>query len=76
MRIQQFILVVICSLAISCDSASEDKEIAADLVSSPLTANPSAEKVLKNLPSQKGPRRPIYNGRIIVNTVISAASIS
>jgi len=46
MKIQQFILVVICSLAISCDSASEDKEIAADLVSSPLTANPSAEKVL------------------------------
>ena len=46
MKTPQFMLVVIFSVAISCHSESEDKEIAADLVSSPLTANPSAEKVL------------------------------
>ena len=46
MRIPQFILVLIFSVAISCHSASEDKAITVDLVSSPLTANQSAEKVL------------------------------
>ena len=46
MRIPQFILVLIFSAAISCHSASEDKAITTDLVSSPLTANQSAEKVL------------------------------
>ena len=46
MKTPQFMLVVICSLAISCHSASEDKAITTDLVSSPLTANESAEKVL------------------------------
>ena len=46
MNKQQFILVLIFSVAISCHSASEDKAITTDLVSSPLTANQSAEKVL------------------------------
>ena len=46
MKPQQFILVVIFSAAISCHSESEDKAITADLVSSPLTAKQSAEKVL------------------------------
>jgi len=46
MTTQQFILAVIFLLAISCHSASEDKVITTDLVSSPLTAKQSAEKVL------------------------------
>ncbi len=46
MRIPQFILVLIFSVAISCYSASEDKAITTDLVNSPLTANQSDEKVL------------------------------
>ena len=46
MTTQQFILVVIFLVAISCHSASEDKVITTDLVSSPLTANQSAEKAL------------------------------
>ena len=45
MTTQQFILAVIFLLAISCHSASENKAITTDLVSSPLTANQSAEKV-------------------------------
>lgn len=46
MKRQQFIGLLIFSVAISCYSASEDKAITTDLVSSPLTANQSAEKVL------------------------------
>jgi hypothetical protein len=46
MTTQQFILAVIFLVAISCHSASEDKVITTDLVSSPLTAKQSAEKVL------------------------------
>ena len=46
MKTQNFMLVVICSVAISCHSASEDKAITTDLVNSPLTENQSAEKVL------------------------------
>ena len=46
MRTQQLIIVLIFSAAISCHSESEDKAITADLVSSPLTAKQSAEKVL------------------------------
>ena len=46
MKTQQFILAVVFLLAISCHSASEDKVITTDLVSSPLTAKQSAEKVL------------------------------
>jgi len=46
MKTPQFILVLIFSVAISCHSTSEDKAITTDLVSSPLTANQSAEKVL------------------------------
>ena len=45
MKTPQFILVLIFSVAISCHSTSEDKAITTDLVSSPLTANQSAEKV-------------------------------
>jgi hypothetical protein len=46
MRTQQFIIILIFSAAISCYSRSEDNAITTDLVSSPLTANQSAEKVL------------------------------
>ena len=46
MKTPHFILVLFFSVAISCHSESEDKEITSDLVSSPLTANPSAAKVL------------------------------
>jgi len=46
MKTLQFILLLIFSVAISCHSASEDKAITTDLVSSPLTENQSAEKVL------------------------------
>ena len=46
MTTQQFILAVIFLVTISCHSASEDKVITTDLVSSPLTAKQSAEKVL------------------------------
>jgi hypothetical protein len=46
MKRQQFIGLLIFSVAISCHSASEDKGITADLVNSPLTADQSAEKVL------------------------------
>ena len=46
MKTPQFILVLIFSVAISCHSTSEDKVITTDLVSSPLTANQTAEKVL------------------------------
>jgi len=46
MKTPQFILLLIFSLAISCNSASEDKAITTDLVNSPLTAKQSAEKVL------------------------------
>ena len=45
MKPQQFIRLLIFSIAISCHSASENKAITTDLVSSPLTANQSAEKV-------------------------------
>ena len=45
MKTQQFILLLIFSVAISCNSAPEDKAITTDLVNSPLTANQSAEKV-------------------------------
>ena len=45
MKTPQFILVLIFSVAISCHSTAEDKAITTDLVSSPLTANQSAEKV-------------------------------
>jgi len=46
MKKQQLILVLIFSVVTSCHSTSEDKVITTDLVSSPLTANQSAEKVL------------------------------
>jgi len=46
MKRQQFIGLLIFSVAISCHSASEDKGITTDLVNSPLTADQSAEKVL------------------------------
>jgi len=46
MRTQQFILAVISLVVISCYSVSEDKVITTDLVSSPLTAKQSDEKVL------------------------------
>ena len=46
MKTPQFILLLIFSVAISCNSAPEDKAITTNLVNSPLTANQSAEKVL------------------------------
>jgi len=46
MKTPQFILVLIFSVAISCNSVSEDKAITTDLVNSPLTADQLAEKVL------------------------------
>ena len=46
MKTPQFIRLLIFLLVISCHSASEDKEISTDLVSSPLTENQSAKKVL------------------------------
>ena len=46
MTTQQFILAVISLVVISCYSVSEDKVITTDLVSSPLTAKQSDEKVL------------------------------
>ncbi len=46
MKTLQFTLVLILSVATSCNVSSEDKEITSNLVNSPLTANQSAEKVL------------------------------
>ena len=46
MKTLQFILLLVFSVAISCNSAPEDKAITTDLVNSPLTANQSAEKAL------------------------------
>jgi hypothetical protein len=46
MKTQQFILVFIFLVVISCHSASDDKAITTELISSPLTADQSAEKVL------------------------------
>jgi len=46
MKTPQCILLLIFSVAISCNSALEDKAITTDLVNSPLTANQSAEKAL------------------------------
>ena len=46
MKTPQFILSIIFLVVTSCNLASDDKEITTDLISSPLTANQSAEKVL------------------------------
>ena len=42
---KQFLLLSLLSFAIACTTSSDEKAIKADLVSSPLTANQSAEKV-------------------------------
>lgn len=46
MKTSQVILSIIFLVLISCHSASYDKAITTELISSPLTANQSAEKVL------------------------------
>ena len=45
MKTPQFLLLFLFSLAISCNSSSDDKAITTDLVASPLTANQSAKTV-------------------------------
>ena len=46
MKTPQVILSIIFLVVTSCHLASDDKAITTDLISSPLTANQSAEKVL------------------------------
>ena len=45
MKTPQFLLLFLFSVAISCNSSSDDKAITTDLVASPLTANQSAKTV-------------------------------
>lgn len=45
MNIPQFLLLFLFSVAIACNSSSDDKAITTDLVTSPLTANQSANAV-------------------------------
>ena len=45
MKTPQFLLLFLFSLAISCNSSSDDKAMTTDLVASPLTANQSAKTV-------------------------------
>ncbi len=45
MKTPQFLLLVLFSVAIACNSSSDDKAITTDLVASPLTANQSAKAV-------------------------------
>ena len=45
MKTPQFLLLFLFSVAISCNSSSDDKAITTDLVVSPLTANQSAKTV-------------------------------
>ena len=45
MKTPQFLLVILFLLAIACNSSSDDKAITTDLVTSPLTANQSANAV-------------------------------
>jgi len=46
MKTSQFLLLVLLSVAIACNSSSDDKAITTDLVASPLTANQSANAVV------------------------------